>query len=523
MTNHNFNLENQNDLLFQIINDLTKIDNPEHFLDIAITKTQALTNACSVSIALLDSDQTHLSIRAIVRDDGEREPNQIKYFKIGEGIAGLAAKNRQIVHVLDVAKSRHFIGTKESISYSIASIPMIYQNELVGVLSLGLNTTHVLNRKEKEFLGIVAATIAGTVKNSELYGQVKKENQLLNSLVSNVEEGITILDKNARVLVWNNYLENLSGIPAKEAIGKHLIETLQNTSFDTPLTLQEIMAHIKKDGRFYFETELVSRENKRFYFGVSFVAVMDLDKEINKIIITVRNISKERELIQAKNDLISTATHELRTPLTAVKGYLSMLLHGDAGELAKKQQAYVEKAAHSTERLVNLVEYLLSAFKIDENKISLSKEIFDISIPGAEAIENLLSKSTKKSIEISNNLPNNLLVLGDPEKTKHVFENIIDNAIKYSARKSKISISSKKQPDKIEIRIADQGIGINAEDADKVFDKFSRVQNKYSVAAGGTGLGLYIVKGIVEKQGGKIWLESDGKTGTTFVFSLPRP
>jgi two-component system sensor histidine kinase VicK len=158
--------------------------------------------------------------------------------------------------------------------------------------------------------------------------------------------------------------------------------------------------------------------------------------------------------------------------------------------------------------------------KIEENKVSLDVADFNLGEVITESIRNLKGKAKSKRIRIDFQCQS-LFARGDKTKSKHIIENLLDNAIKYTKNNGLITIDIKSQSHYILVSVKDNGVGIPEKYLPSVFDKFTRVKNSLSIKAGGTGLGLYIAKNLVEKQGGKIWLESTQKTGTTFYFTIP--
>jgi|GEM_PF-2516970 len=172
------NLANQNKLLYRISNTLLKIDDLEKILVKAVEETLNATTALTVSVALFQEQKQSLVIKILRRRNGKTKPNQMKEFKLGEGLAGVAGKTREIVQAIDVQKSRDFVGNKKDKNFGIIAVPMLFQNELIGVLNLSTDMERQINRQEKEFLTVLATMIAGSVKNSQLY--TKMSNQILN-------------------------------------------------------------------------------------------------------------------------------------------------------------------------------------------------------------------------------------------------------------------------------------------------------------------------------------------------------
>jgi PAS domain S-box-containing protein len=344
---------------------------------------------------------------------------------------------------------------------------------------------------------------------------------LLNNILQNIREGVAVLNSDGKIILWNKFLAELTGVSQELVFGKSAVEIANNLQlFDVADKISSIIKNNKKVKEFYLEKELTTATGDKIWVGITMSLIGATDFG-NNIILVARDITREKELIRAKNEFISTTAHELRTPLTSVKGYLSMILQGDAGELNNLQGKYFTKAYLSTERLVGLVEDLLTVLRIEENKVALNIQSFNIDKVIRETIETFKNKADLKKIKIVYSKNKKVLAYGDSVKTKHIIENLVDNALKYTKHKGNILISIKSNDTDLIVSIKDSGVGIPSKHYSDIFERFVRVENPLSIKAGGTGLGLFIAKNLIEKQGGKIWLESKLREGTTFHFTIP--
>src|SRR3989344_3002575 len=232
---------------------------------------------------------------------------------------------------------------------------------------------------------------------------------------------------------------------------------------------------------------------------------------------------KLHELDQAKSNFISIVAHQLRTPLSGVKWTLNMVLGGSFGQLTTEQQSFLMKCYESNERMIILINDMLGADRIDSEKLKyhlVPTQIFDL-------MDNVLFEMTstiaKKKIQMSfvnkdRSLPQ---VLIDTEKMRAVFQNLLENAPKYTPAGGKIEINYKVVGDFIQVTIRDTGIGIPEDERKNIFNRFFRAKNAVKIETDGSGLGLFIAHGIIEKHGGKIWFESNQEGGTAFHFTIP--
>lgn len=231
-----------------------------------------------------------------------------------------------------------------------------------------------------------------------------------------------------------------------------------------------------------------------------------------------------KELNTSKDEFIALASHQLRTPATGVKQYLGMVLEGYAGEVTSAQQDFLRQAYASNERQLSTINDLLQIAQIDANNIILNTQECDIvALLRAVADEQSAHiKRRRQTITINTNA-DPAVVWADPLRLRMVLDNLVDNASKYSREHTEITITVNAQPGLVEMCIADQGVGISPADFAKLFQKFSRIDNPLSIVVGGNGLGLYLVKKLIDAHGGSIEVSSELQKGTKFTLILPAP
>ncbi len=242
---------------------------------------------------------------------------------------------------------------------------------------------------------------------------------------------------------------------------------------------------------------------------------------------TFQDVTKERQIDEAKTEFVSLASHQLRTPLTAINWYTELLLTDDALKLSKDHRQYLEEIAQGSRRMTDLVSSLLNVSRIELGTFAVDTEktqILSIFTSTLNELE-LLIKEKRLSIKEDNDeLPE---ISVDAKLLRMVYQNIITNAIKYTPEKGSISIEHRLQKDHVLISIADTGYGIPQNQQSQIFTKLFRADNVLEKDTRGTGLGLYIVKSIMTESGGDVWFESpytvDGKEvqGTKFYIKLP--
>jgi len=248
---------------------------------------------------------------------------------------------------------------------------------------------------------------------------------------------------------------------------------------------------------------------------------MNKDEEIKKL---QEENEKMAKLCSVKADMVSISAHQIRTSLSALKWIIKMFLNGDVGKLNTEQENLLKKAYDGNDRAISIVSELLLANKtenVTEQKYNFEKiditELIDISI------FDFIGEASAKGIEIIFLTPEKKIpsVKGDKEKIRVVFQNLLENAIKYSNANGKIFITLKEEKDFIEVSVKDNGIGISEEGKKKIFEKFYRDPEAQKKEVIGSGIGLFTTKKIVEDHEGKIWFESSKDEGTTFFFTVP--
>lgn len=232
---------------------------------------------------------------------------------------------------------------------------------------------------------------------------------------------------------------------------------------------------------------------------------------------------KLRALDETKDDFISMASHQLRTPLTSVKGYLSMVLEGDAGEVSPQEKAMLQQAFFSAQRMVYLIADLLNVSRLKTGKFIIEPTKVNLATVVGQEIEQLKETAKSRQLTLSYDQPKNFPeVMLDETKTRQVIMNFVDNAIYYTPAGGQITVKLMDSPATIELRVQDNGIGVPKSEQHHLFTKFYRAGNARKARPDGTGLGLFMAKKVIAAQGGSIVFESQEGKGSTFGFILSK-
>ena len=241
------------------------------------------------------------------------------------------------------------------------------------------------------------------------------------------------------------------------------------------------------------------------------------------VVAIFNDITEIRGIERMKTAFVSTVSHELRTPLTSIKGFISTLLQDVEGFYDKDTvHEFYTIIDQECDRLTRLISDLLNVSRIEAGR-ALDLNPTPVNVPDiidkVVATQKSYTSRHEFAVELDGELP---IIVADSDKVDQILTNLVSNSIKYAPNGGMITISGKATDGVITMAVSDQGMGIPKEHLDKVFDRFHRIDNRDTRKVGGTGIGLYLVKHLVEAHGGKIWVESEVGKGSSFIFELPK-
>jgi PAS domain S-box-containing protein len=370
------------------------------------------------------------------------------------------------------------------------------------------------------FIAHLAAGLRSALKSQSLL----KEQRRLAAIFQKSAEGILTVDTALRIIDFNPAMERLTGWHESEVLGRFYFEVLRPKDRQgNELGLQGSPILQAFAGQNVANREMVisARDGQHFDVSVTASCVRSSKGEPTSGILTVRDITREREQEEERSTFISVISHELQTPIAIIKGYASTLARADAkfeqATLRSRLQAIEEEA----DRLNKLVGNLLYASRIQAGGLQMDIVPLDLANLVQKVAHRLQVKSPGVTVMV--NLPPNLpAVMADRDRIEEVLQNLLDNAIKYSPDKLEVMVACHATGDEVIVSVSDTGMGISLRDQEQIFDRFYRVGNNKTRSLQGAGLGLYICRAIIEAHGGHIWVQSVLHQGSTFSFSLPR-
>lgn len=372
---------------------------------------------------------------------------------------------------------------------------------------------------------------------TSLSGKLSQEQLKSEALMQSVGEGVLVVDHNRQIQLFNPAAVKITGwdAPSAQGIDYRLVLNLHDAKGNKIGDQDDPFTACWREGKSTVRTDLTmeTKGGRKIAVELSLSPIFDADKKISGGIALFRDISAEKEVERQRDEFISTASHEMRTPVAAIEGYLSLVMNPAVATIDDRAKSYVEKAHASTQHLGELFRDLLSITKLEDSGKTDSLEVFDLTKLVKDVVADMTFAAEKKKLEIQFSASDQSVrsehsvlpiyaVRANPQRIREVIMNLIENAIKFTGEGGSIHATIGGNIDTVTVSVNDTGVGIAAEDIPHLFQKFYRIDNTATRTIGGTGLGLYLCRTIIELVGGRIWVESRLGEGSTFKFSLPR-
>jgi signal transduction histidine kinase len=368
------------------------------------------------------------------------------------------------------------------------------------------------------------------VENSErsllvAYHKIESEKEKTLAIVSSLTDPIIVLDNENKISLFNSAAQKTLGLRFSDFGSK--VENKNNFelgNFKGIIRRDFIFRKVvnQEDPEKNSEEASLVNENQNLVFKVMTEKIFGKDKEYLGTMKIFYDLTREKMIDKMKSEFISIAAHQLRTPLSAIKWVIQMALDEDVGKLNKEQKELLTKGFQSNERMITLVNDLLDVSRIEDGRYEYSlkegnfEDVIEVVI---ENIEKLIAKHHIKFVlEKPEKFPN---VVMDKERIILAFQNLVDNAIKYTPEYGSVEVKIVEEKGYLKVAVKDNGVGIPKGDQAKLFSKFFRASNVVRMETEGTGLGLFISKNIVEQHGGKINMKSEEGHGTEIIFTIP--
>ena len=356
----------------------------------------------------------------------------------------------------------------------------------------------------------------------ETSNALKAERDKIKILIENIDEGLILLGRHGEILLTNPWAEKVLGADGKQLLGKKLVKLPLNEKIVQ--IYQRVLARQRPEQKQISNLRPGAQNSVRRYFLVSiFPVIFGSQTENSFVIISLRDITREKIISQMKSEFISIAAHQLRTPLSAIKWIFHMLLSGDLGKINKNQKEFLTKGCAANEKMIVLINDLLNVTRIEEGQFLFEFAPISLKETIKEVLAEFIPLAAKREIGLDFICPKIPLPLisADRSKLRLALQNLLDNAIKYTPPRKSVTVTLKKELNGFKILIKDRGVGIPQDQWPRVFSKFFRGTNVLKMETDGTGLGLFITRNIIKKHGGNITFTSQENRGTEFIIDLP--
>ena len=372
-------------------------------------------------------------------------------------------------------------------------------------------------------LGLAFNKMANAIKK-EKHLHIKEQDKV-SSIINNLTDGLIVLNNENKIVMVNPKAEKMLGIKARDILNLQVTDELANIpsfrNLSKVILFPISVSRLKRTGEpMINEVKLFAP--KEIILEVISVPILNKDGEVYGFMEIFHDTTREKTISKMKSEFISITAHQLRTPLSAIKWTLKMFLDGDIGEVTAEQKEFLERAYNINERMIKLINDLLNVSRIEEGKFLYKFSVSSLEKIIQETVDLLSKQIRERNIKFSFQLPTGPLpkIRIDSAKIRIAIHNLLDNAIRYTSSGGKITLEAKFEQDKIQIKISDSGVGIPTSEQNRIFTKFYRGSNVIKMQTEGSGLGLFIVKNIIERHKGKICFKS-GTGGTTFYITLP--
>jgi PAS domain S-box-containing protein len=381
-------------------------------------------------------------------------------------------------------------------------------DQLLAVVNRGLETRRL--RIQAKLL---------TEERDQKLLEVANETSKLHTIIDSLADGILVFNSDRQLALWNPAVVKMLDLNGRLEAGRAMEEIIPNED----LTAIIGKAYSDQAARYTMQTEEIElREPERRTLMVNLSVVRDESARDLGVVSVFRDITSLKEVDKVKTQFVSMVAHELRAPLAAVEGYLSAFLTGAAGSDPEFNRRMLERAKTRTHSLLDLVNDLLQFIRLEAKGIVRKKELLDVRSIVTGTCELLKGQGAAQGIRFKLDLPESLPPIeADRSEMEQLFTNLISNAIKYNVEHGKVTVTARPGNHFLIIKVADTGVGMDAEALPRIFDEFYRVPGPETRRIPGTGLGLSIVKRIVESHFGKIEVASKVGKGTTFTVKLP--
>ena len=487
----------------------TELD-PAAILDELAAQAPSLLTADACAIHVVEGDE--LVVSAV---GGQTAPSVVgTRLPMTARPAGDVVQSRAPVVVADASADPRLLAEDPVLAAGHAAylgVPLIGLEEgLQGVIAVYARRTRAWRDEEIEALAALAGNASAVLSNAELYQRVAIERERSYAILANIADGIVAVDRDGKVVLWNQAAEQITGVPVAAALGRTPVEVLQ----------RELASG--EEGAGGERLFPVQRGGEEVWLSLTEAVMRDPVGAVSGRIFAFRDVSAERIVEQMKSDFVSTVSHELRAPLTSIYGFAETLLRRDVLFGEQERETFLGYIASEAQRLTSIVDTLLSVARLEAGDLQVELVPTDVRTVVSDAVTSMRQSAELNGHRFVLELPDEpLSASADREKLSQILTNLLDNAIKFSPGGGTVTVEvAHRRSGHVEVRVVDEGHGIPEAERERIFSKFHRAESS-TRSPGGAGLGLFIARGLVTAMGGRIWVESAEGGGSSFAFELP--
>ena len=352
-------------------------------------------------------------------------------------------------------------------------------------------------------------------KNTNLLA-ISEEQSRLRSVINSIDDGLIITNNRREIIFTNPRFHKLIDVKREILVGEKIFDIIPRK-----LQMQINAIFERNDPSCSIKEEIVIEPPAKLVVMANSTPILDDDNHMIGVVSVLRDISEIKALELSKSEFINMVAHELKAPLGAIKGYLEMVVEKQLGDNEELYENYLKRSLNRSEAMLALLQDLLNIFRMDAQTVRREIEKLDAGELLKETIEFFDSNIQKRSLTLDVNIKSNLYIEADREEIRRVYTNLISNAIKYNKDHGNIRLEAYSDDGDVVIKVEDSGIGMKPEESVRLFEEFFRAKNEYTRKISGTGLGMTILKKIVDEYDGNISVKSEYEKGSCFEVRLP--
>jgi PAS domain S-box-containing protein len=482
-----------------------------------------------IKVLQVDDDEIDIRLakRALAKSSGAAKFNVDAVGCLSEAIGHLKTSQYDVI-LLDLGlPDSSGIETVQKVCQASPNIPIVVltglEDEETGLKAIKSGAADYLVKGPMMETSLVKTALYA-IERKKVAEKLQVAEERYRTIFENSAVAITMADEQERLISWNKFTEDLLGFTKEDLHLKPVMSLYPEAEW------AKIRTHdIRQKGMpHHLETKMLKKDGDVIDVDISISVLKDSEGRVTSSVAVTKDITerkeaerKIKEAMDLKSQFISTVSHELRTPLTIIKEDIALIMDGAAGRVKSKQREILEMAQRNIDRLARLINDVLDFQKLQSGRAKFNMQNNSINNVIETVYKTMANVVNKNGVELRLLLDNTLpRTTFDNDKITQVLTNLISNAMKFT-EKGSITIATRRIENAIRVSVSDTGCGIKQEDLPKLFQQFQQLSSGGNRKTGGTGLGLVISKDIVEKHGGRVWVESEFGKGTTFHFLLP--